>query len=304
MRRTVRLKYAFGHTLRMALYPFLPSAKSALQDGLNDSDLFDAVAYLKHSVAEGALADGLWANEGRHVKMYALAKAMLSSCGEHVKRKYAVQKAKEYVQRANAAQEQLDLARSFFPSVQADHTGTWLSVAEYLLFGKALARMDVQTGRVRVPPSELNELLQAAVASKFLEFKAQDVPDFIREAARGLDELPPAPKSYGRKFLDLGCIQFVRQGVGEGKRFYGAMGLAIASQRDGLQKEEAQAVMDAYVNACSGTQPFTPTEGQSVVNWVYGRQIGFSCKRMMDDGFEGEYCKTCPLNWKNRAAKK
>ncbi len=287
----------------MALYPFLPGAKSALAEGLNDSDLADAVAYLTQSVSEGPMADGLWANDGRHVKMYALSKALLSCVGEHVKRKYALQKAKEYVQWANAVQQQDLLAAAFFPSFGSDDSGPFVSVSDYLRLGHHLARMDVHGGVVRLTPGELNALLQAAIELKFLEFKAQDVPEFIREAAKALDELPPAPKTYGRKFLDLGCIQFVRKGVGEGKRFYGAMGLAIASQRDGLQKEQAQSVMDAYVNACSGTQPFTPTEGQSVVNWVYGRQIGFSCKRMMDDGFEGEYCTTCPLNWKKRAPK-
>ncbi|MBI2445446.1 hypothetical protein HYV43_03605 [Candidatus Micrarchaeota archaeon] len=283
----------------MSLYPFLPGARHALEDGLNDSDIHDAVAYLKEPIE-----DALWANEGRHVKMYALAKAMLSCCGEHVKRKYALSKAREYVQRANAEQEPGTLASAFFPSFAADSEGHWLSVIDYLRFGQHLAQMDVRAGRVRVPPGELNELLQGAIEARFMEFKAQDVPDFIRDAARGLDELPPAPRTFGLKFLELGCIRSVRQGVGEGKRFYGAMGLAIASQRDGLQKEQAQGLMDQYVTACSGTQPFTPTEGQSVVNWVFGRQIGFSCKKMMDDGFEGEYCKACPINWKKRAQKK
>ncbi len=284
----------------MALYPFLPGAKSALAEGLNDSDLADAVAYLKHSVSEGPLADGWWADDGRHVKMYALSKALLSCCGDHVKRKYAVQKAKEYVERANASAQQGELASVFFSSLLSDDSGIWMSVSDYLRLGRHLARMEVREGKVRLTPGELNELLQASIELKFLEFKAQDVPDFIREAAKALDELPPVQKSYGRKFLELGCIQSVRQGVGEGKRFYGAMGLAIASQRDGLQKEQAQSVMDDYVNRCSGTRPFMPTEGQSVVNWVFGRQIGFSCKRMMDDGFEGAYCTTCPLNWKKR----
>ncbi len=283
----------------MALYPFLPGAKAALEEGLNDSDVADAVAYLKAEVP-----DALWANDGRHVKMYALAKALLSCCGDHVKRKYAVRKAQEYVGRANAEQQQADLASAFFPSFSADESGSWLSVADYLLFGRHLSQMDVREGRVRVLSGELNDLLQSAIEARFMEFKAQEVPDFIREASKGLDELPPAPKSFGRKFLDLGCIQAVRAGVGEGKRFYGAMGLAIAAQRDGLQKEQAQGLMDEYVNRCSGTKPFTPTEGQSVINWVFGREIGFSCKKMMDDGFEGEYCKTCPLNWKTRALKK
>jgi len=283
----------------MALYPFLPGAKSALEEGINDSDVQDAVAYLKLP-----LSDALWANDGRHVKMYALAKALLSCCGEAVRRKYAVQKAREYVQQANAEQQQAGLAAAFFPSFSSQDAVTSLSVEDYLRFGQHLSQMDVRSGRVRVPPNELNELLQSAIEQRFLESKAQDVPDFIRDASKVLEDLPPAPKSFGRKFLDLACIQTVRLGVGEGKRFYGAMGLAIASQRDGVQKEQAQALMDDYVSKCSGTKPFSPTEGKSVVDWVFGRDIGFSCKRMMDDGFEGEYCKTCPLNWKKRAAKK
>ncbi|MBI5225861.1 hypothetical protein HY994_01310 [Candidatus Micrarchaeota archaeon] len=290
----------------MSLYPFLPGAKASLTEGLNDSDVQDAVVYLKQSVADGADADGLWANDGRHVKMYALAKALLSCCGEHVKRKYALTKAQEYVQRANLSGDVLELGRAFFPSLASVETSNsvFLSVADYLSVGQHLSQMDVSEGKVRVPPQELNVLLSARIVAKFMETKVQDVPDFIRNAAKSMDELPPAPKSFGLKFLELGCIRHVRQGVGEGKRFYGAMGLAIAAQRDGLQKEQAQPVMDAYVNACSGTKPFAPSEGKSVVDWVFGRQIGFSCKKMMDDGFEGEYCKGCPLNWKKRAEKK
>lgn len=284
----------------MGVFPFLPGAKTVLQEGLVDSDLSDAVAYLKQSVSEGLQAESVWANDGRHVKMYALAKAMLSCLSEAVRRKYASRKASEYVGRANAENRQCELAAAFFESFVCGESGFWLSVGDYLRFGRHLAQMDVQTGKVRVPAGELNELLASAIEARFLEFKAQDVPDFISEKARELDELPPAPKSFGRKFLDLGCIQAVRAGVGEGKRFYGAMGLAIAASRDGLLKEQVQGLMDDYVARCSGTKPFSAVEGKSVVDWVCGKSIGFSCKRMMDDGFEAAYCEKCPLNWKKR----
>lgn len=276
------------------MYPFLPNAKAQLEAGLTENDVKDAVAFLKQTVSEST-----YENTARHVKLYALAKALLSCCSDFVKKKYAKTKAEEYVQRINRKNDQFAVGKAFLQSLNQHGDGFDATIQDYLRFGENLVHQNVQNGRVAFNGQELNALLMKSIAEKFMDAAAQNVPDLIHQKALELDEQPKR-RTYGKKFLDLGCIQSIRMGAPEGKRFYGAMGLSIAAKRDGLPKEKAQDVMQEYVSRCSGTKAFTHQEGESTLNWVYGREIGFSCKVMMDNGFEGPYCQTCPLNWRKK----
>ncbi|MBI4360276.1 hypothetical protein HY572_00720 [Candidatus Micrarchaeota archaeon] len=276
------------------MYPFLPDAKAQLEPGLNDADIDAAILFLKQPVTEST-----YENTGRHVKLYALSKALLSCLSDYVKKKYAKKKAEEYVQRINRKNEQLSVGRAFLESLHAEGERYSLTLSDYLRFGENLVHQTARDGRVAINNQELNALLSKAIAEKFTDSAAQDVPDAIQRKASALDD-QPKKKSYGKKFLDLGCIQSILTGSPEGKRFYGAMGLSIAARRDGVPKDAAQKLMQDYVSRCSGTKPFTPSEGESTLNWVYDRDIGFSCKVMMDNGFEGTYCPACPLNWRKK----
>ncbi|MDP2717932.1 MAG: hypothetical protein Q8P02_04265, partial [Candidatus Micrarchaeota archaeon] len=209
--------------------------------------------------------------------------------------------AREYVKNANQADNVQTVSAWFFPSVRLENNGYAMTVADYLQFGENLVAQGVSDGNVHMSGQEMNMLLAKAIQTRFLDTPpAQSVPDLLREKAAFLEEALPQPKRGNLRFVELGCIRRVREGVGEGKRFYGAMGLSIALSKDGVPKNEADAAMADYVSRSSGTKPFLPSEGQSTLDWVYGKSIGFSCKRMMDDGFEGPYCQTCPINWKHR----
>lgn len=276
------------------MYPFLPNAKAELEPGFTTDDIQAAVNYLKQPVTEST-----YENTGRHVKLYTLAKALLSCCSDHVKKKYAKKKADEYVKHVNRKNDQLAVGRAFLESLQSESDAYTLSLSDYLAYGEHLVHQSVRGGRVTINNQELNALLAKAIAGKFTDAVAQQVPDALQQKALELDE-QPRRKSYGKKFLDLGCIQSLLAGAPEGKRFYGAMGLSIAAHRDGLPKQDARKIMQEYVSKCEGTKPFTQTEGENTLNWVYARDIGFSCKVMMDNGFEGPYCQTCPLNWRKK----
>ncbi len=276
------------------MYPFLPEARRFSDQDVVGADVSDALDYLRTPVGED-----LFANPARHVKLYALSKALLASVTNSTKRKLALEKAKQYVSRISLNGETEKVAAVFFPSLEKKEDRFDVSLEDYLRFGDKLVHQAVHQGRVAMESHELNLLLERAIAEKFLDAHAQDVPDEIRNAASVL-EPPMAVRSFGRKLLDLGCLQSIRQGVGEGKRFYGAMTLCISAQKDGLTKEQAHQLLEEYVSRCSGTAPFTLGEAESTLNWVWGKSIGFSCKHTMDNGFEGPYCERCPLNWKKR----
>ena len=278
------------------MYPFLPQAKAYASQDVTVADVAEAVTYLQRPLDEG-----VFSNPARHVVLYALAKALLSCLTQTTKTRLAHQKAREYVSHMAVRDELLSVAQSFFPSVTQSESGFFLTLSDYLIYGEKLVHQGVEKGIVRVEPHDMNALLLKAISLKFLDAIIQQVPPEIEKAAQQL-EPPVLVRASNRTFLSLGCMQHVAQGVGQGKRFYGAMGLSIAAHKDGLTREQALGLLGNYVERCSGTQPFTPTEAKSVVEWVYGRQIGFSCKQTMDNGFEGTYCQTCPLNWKKRRA--
>src|SRR3989338_7242366 len=238
------------------MYPFLPEAKDfAKQDVLN-SDIDDALSYLREPLSEE-----VFLNPGQHVKWYALAKAILSACTHTTKTDFALKKAQEYVARINRNGEAERVGKMFFPSLTVEGDAFRLTLKEYLTFGQQLVHQGVHDGRVRIEGPELNAMLIRAIAEKFLDAHAQELPEAIRKAAFRL-EPEMQVKASGRKFLSLGCQKHIQQGVGEGKRFYGSMSLVVAAQKDGLTKEATRALLEKYVANCSGTAPFILSEAE------------------------------------------
>ncbi|MBI5035985.1 hypothetical protein HZC09_01450 [Candidatus Micrarchaeota archaeon] len=275
------------------MYPFSREAKKYADQDVRAPDVEEALAFLRNPLAEETFY-----NPAKHVMLYALAKAILSCCSQSTKNKYAEQKTREYVKRMTEA-ENLEAAREFFPAIEKQDGKYVLPLGEYLSYGSSLVHQSVENGKVTIEQDELNALMRSAIKEKFLNAAIQDVPEEIRKAAAQLE--PPSTAIQSRaKFLNLACMQYIAKGVDEGKRFYGAFGLSISAKRDGLPKEKAVSFLTEYVQRCRGTKAFTAEEAKGILDWVYSRDIGFSCSQTMDNGFEGEYCQKCPLNWKRR----
>jgi len=72
------------------------------------------------------------------------------------------------------------------------------------------------------------------------------------------------------KYLGLPCTQKILEGIPAGKRSFGAQIVSVACKLDGLSEAEAEAVLRAYVKACShAPSPFPPEEALDWLKWIY-----------------------------------
>lgn len=276
----------------IAKYPFLTASKGHLgEGGVSELDLKEASFFVEESFKN---QEHVYKDEAREAKNLVLSRLMLYSLGIGFLRKFAFRKAREYsreLEKENA-EVLIEAARDFFPSIITADGGFRVALVEYLEYGHGLSQAQVSQGKVFFSEQELRACLRQAIETRISDYSKIDsrsLPENIKGEALKLREVIPrdfAPKASSGKLLQRPELQTILKGVGEGKRYYGSMAIAIACVKDGLTREEALEVMQNYVSNCSGgAHPFTPGEGNSVVEWVYRHpSIGFSFQVLKNQG--------------------
>ncbi len=241
-------------------------------------------------------------NPRREIVAYVLGRILLGAAGNSsATLKYSAMQAREAADELKKDEEEivLGIAREFFPSTEIAGEGASMKILDYLKFGFDLANENVSDGRMFFTKSGLISLLRRAIEIKIsgISFSAKSLPPNIKKAADDLahemDKLPLVSKSAGNfqgKYLSLPAMQRIMQGLGEGKRYYGSMTLAIACMKDKLTKEQAEEVMIAYARNCSkSTHNFTDREALATLEWVYKHPtINFSMKTLREQGILDE----------------
>lgn len=211
---------------------------------------------------------------------YALARLLLAASGNRVAlEQYAKAEAKYVAGKLQDGNDDdfTEFARLFFPSLERPAKGAFsAALADYLKSGKDLANEAVENGRVSFDKAKLLGALRGAIAERVASIKAdpKKVPPLVREHAAKLEqavrERLPAQTQFAGKYLQLPAMQKILQGVGEGRRYYGSMTLAIACVKDNLPRTQAEELMRQYAQNCSkGLQPFTEREAHASLDWAF-----------------------------------
>lgn len=300
-------------------YPFLSTGKAALGDaGLASVGAADVDAAARRvaatiAVASGAESPSLAQSARQAVQDYALSRVLLALLGsDYYWQKFAKGEAVRAAECLRKAPGDLPaVARDFFPSIAFDASGLQaeIPVAEFLQQGGELPAGGLQQGKVFLSHEELLAALRKAVFRKALSPLSlpRDLPELFKSAAASLRSSLPKPvqqESFKGKYLALACVRSILAGAAEGKRYYASMSLAIACRKDGLQLEAAREVMAGFAAACqTGSRPFTEREALASLEWVYKRNINFSCKFQREHGLADlPDCANCTLRAERRAA--
>lgn len=273
----------------IAKYPFLSQAREFVGVKHDSTDLREAVAFARECFER---KEHLMRSAGGEAKSMVLSRLMLYSLGIVFLRKFAFLKAREFSRllREEKEADLLFVARDFFPSISESEGSYGVSLVEYLEYGRNLPKAGLKSGMVFFDKAELVDCVKTAIALRIADESklTPKLPEDLKSAALELREFipreySPAPKG---KILQRPELQNILKGVSEGKRYYGAMAVAIACLKDGLQKEEALQVMQDYVSSCSkGSHPFSVREGESVIEWVYRHPtINFSFQVLKTQG--------------------
>lgn len=289
----------------IAKYPFLKAGKEILKDAaVNERSLSLAKERVLAALAKRRPVASLEPKE--KLASFALAKCMLACLHDRfVAKKWASREASEMA--AQLAEEDSivfeSVAREIFPSLSYDASSKKyaINVFDYLNCGSNLVYENLERGKVFFDRGGLIRLLEEAVVLRLSDVEAintRQLPKEVTEAAKRLEAELPKERiaGFAGSYLSLPCMQAVSKGVEEGKRYYGAMSLAVACLKDKLSIEQAREVMNNYAAKClKATHSFTPREATNVLEWVYRRgTAGFSCKRLKDEGLAGEeLCSTC-----------
>ncbi|MFH1750986.1 MAG: hypothetical protein ABH863_04875 [Candidatus Micrarchaeota archaeon] len=191
------------------------------------------------------------------------------------------------------------ISREFFHSAEFSTEGASVGALDYLKFGGDLANEAVSNGKLRFSRSGFIQILRKAIEIKIADISIlqKSLPPNIRKYSQELSEemgkLQLAPKGIGDfrgKYLSLPAIMKIMEGLGEGKRYYGSMTLAIACLKDGLPREQAEGVMITYARNCArSTHGFTEREALASLEWVLRHPtINFSMKTLREQGILDE----------------
>jgi hypothetical protein len=275
-------------------YPFIPSAKKALEglSEISQEDLESASLLIMDAMR--GLAAKKPENSKKHLVSFVVARMLLSACGNYFAwEKFAEWQAKQAVLQLEKNEgERREVVADLLPSFDGDS----VSLFDFLSCEGDLASSDLKKGRIFVNGEKIDSLLFSAVRKRVLQKQGGSIPQAVKQFAVEMEvNLPRATETaFAGKYLNQGCVKEIRKGLPEGKRYYGAMALAIACVRDGLPLQEARRVMDEYAQACSkSTHPFTQREAFATLDWAMKRKPRFSCNRLLDDGIISKKCVNC-----------
>ncbi|MBI5229033.1 hypothetical protein HY991_02900 [Candidatus Micrarchaeota archaeon] len=310
-------------------YPFISDAKKLLEEKAGNElrweDLEKGINRIV-SVVRGRerslSADLSLKTAHEEASLYAISRLLLFTLNNPLaSRKFAEEEAKQAANLLALETEDVffQVASDFFSSMKQENregviTGISLgesmriysiSLFDYLKYGGSLLYAQLEAGRVFMGKGEFLLLLKKAISYRIRDSSAmslKSIPQMIKDAASELGERLPklagaiSMAMYKGSYLGLECVQKILKGLPEGKRYYGSMALAIACAKDKIPKEEAVKVMATFVANCrKTTHPFTLREAISVLDWVYKRNIGFSCRMLEANDLGGEFCKVCRL---------
>ena len=281
-------------------YPFVSESKRYLSDStVSENDLDDAK--IRVFVALKAPPATRFApTPGVAVRNYALDRLLVFALDDvFASRRYANNEAAHY-SRLLAQEDEaviVRVCREFLPSLDKGS----VSVLDYVKNASRLAEQNVEGGRVFLDKGTLVSVFREALARRIAAFPAsrKGIPKAVVDAAADLkpeaEEVSRPASQFKGSLYSLPCIRRIRKGVLEGKRYYGAMALAIALCRDGVPREQAVAELEDYARLCAhGNNEFTAKEAKNAVDWVYRHpSIGLSCQAMRDQGLTGDECDGC-----------
>ncbi|MFH1780187.1 MAG: hypothetical protein ABH803_03540 [Candidatus Micrarchaeota archaeon] len=291
----------------IAKYPFLSEAKTHLKN--------NRVSFIELEQAITLVLDALnkqektiLGSDEEEARTLVIARLLLAcSANSLIRKKFAEYKAREYASNLQSDEIML-VSKDFYASIKK--SGAYLiPVLEYLPYGRDLRTEKINAGVIELNETALKENLRKAIAHRlndYSNFNTKDLPELVKQAAKDLDERIPREATIKTSFkgsvVALGCVQNALSGLHEGKRYYGAMNLAIACLKDNLQKEAAIELMKKYVeNSRKSTHEFTLREAETVLTWVYNHpNIGFSCRLTLANSLGGEFCKKCVYPFKAR----
>ncbi|MFA5246386.1 MAG: hypothetical protein WC408_00665 [Candidatus Micrarchaeia archaeon] len=254
------------------------------------------------------------AQDGDELKWIALSRMLLSSAANpFASRLFGEGIAKLCVARLRIEQDLvfLSVLSQLYPTIKQDDGKYTLGMADYINGSNELVYAPIDKGQITIEKEALLEM-----ACKFFSTKASDLsgidknllPQMVKEFSTDFAAaLPVSPaialRQFEGKFLNQACMKKILAGVGEGKRFYGSMAIAIACQKDGLSKEEASALMKQYVTSCQrSSHEFREGEALASLDWVYKHPgINLSCKKLLQQGLIDKYCDDCPQIKKAKA---
>ncbi len=306
----------------IAKYPFSSSAKSYLEKigvkTINYDDIRMAEERIREDIKNHRGPEILESVAEKQLKSFALARAILAATkNSNYIFRFAAAEAQSMVDSIERESEEvkMQLGKELFPSLKNSHEEYSLSIFDYTKYAKDWEGVELEAGNVYLPEVVFfSGIFKNALVFRIADIKNISVDSLAQEVRDAAEEISPSlnniiknqsPK-YARaqgKFLSLGCIQFIRKGLSEGRRFYGAMALSIACLKDGLSSQQAKEVMKEYVSKCvQSPHEFTEREALNTLEWVYKKgSMGFSCSVMQAQGFGGDYCKNC---WLGKYTKK
>jgi hypothetical protein len=193
--------------------------------------------------------------------------------------------------------ERLAVGRCMFPTLQEDSEGTYkISVIDFITNGGELSTASVENGLVALDKQGFLRMFGEAAKRRIrarISVPANQAPQsFVQEAAslgERLKELAPVPQAirpnYAGSYLSLPCVQASINHTPEGKRYYACLSICIACRKDGLDRQAALGVLQTFVNnAGKSTHEYTLNEALSTLEWVYRKNINFSCKMQRAHG--------------------
>ncbi len=286
----------------VARYPFLPSGKEFVGgEEVGYEELVEAKKAVL-AVLSSEPSPSIVSSAKEAARLHALQRLLLFASGNSfVSSKYAFALSRRFAESLRDENEKdfREIARDFFPSLEGGYS---VSLKDYLLNGgKHLEEEDVEGGRVFFGRPGLSSLLREAVAAKAKDFSGLDkraLPALVKDVAKELSaELPreSSARSFKGKYASMPCVKgLVLEGAPEGKRYYGAMTIAVALVNDRVPRSQAEAVVRDYVSRCAkGNEEYSLHEGLSVLDWVYKHPgIRFSCQTFRDQ-FGAAACAKC-----------
>lgn len=298
-------------------YPFIAKARKALEGKrITSGELEAAQERVLRVLGKKAQRP---AESGEHLATYAAARLLLALSGDNYSaRKWAVGEAAafaEELEKRAGEEEFSEVAHELLPSLQQEDDFFTVAVLDYAKSGRDLAHQEVEGGRVWLDRQAALQLVRRAIEVRafpsFPSASLKQAPEEMRKAAEQLraalpkQELPSGVGGrFGGSYLARQCVQELRKGVGEGKRWYASMAIAIALRHDGVQLEQARQAMSEFAANCGkGAQPFTAREALATLEWVYKRESPprLSCKTLISQGLIEGPCDSCP--YRGRFAK-
>ena len=289
----------------IARYPFLSASRAYLKNASFSESELESVSERVEATLHSTPRSPEFSAE-QSVRAYALERLLVYALSDSAAlKRFARNKARAYAKQLvrESQSDYLLVIREFYPSAKLNGGGYTVSVLDYARGARGLVKQDVENGRVQLEEHALTNAFKHSLEERIKHYsnKTKKIPKSVERVANDLKPaaarlVRPANRFKGSLY-SLPCIQRLRQGVGEGKRYYAAMTIAIALCADSVPKERALDELKDYAERCAkGNDAFTSREAKGVIDWVYKHEgVRLSCRTLADQGLaEESECARCP----------